>query len=350
MKSVSTSWIFALLCVLLACALIVSMGKGAVAIHPLQVIDILSHRAGMNLHTGYAEVQEDVLLAIRAPRVLLAMLIGSSLAVSGTAMQGLFRNPLADPGLIGISSGASLAAVSAIVCGVKDITASSGISSTHFLSLITFGGALITAVIVYRLAQSGGKTVITTMLLVGIAVNALAGAGTGVFTYAATDAQLRSITFWMLGSMGGASWSNVLGIAPFTVLPVLVFPFLAKALNAFSLGEANAAYLGTRTERVKRIVLLLTALCVGASVAIAGVIGFIGLVVPHILRLTVGPDNRKLLLLSPLLGACLLVTADLIARTVFIPAEIPIGILTALIGAPVFLYMVIRELNTPKNC
>ncbi|MCC6187214.1 MAG: iron ABC transporter permease [Chitinophagaceae bacterium] len=337
----------------ISCLLIVSvvmgMGMGAVSISPLQIMAILVGKTSMNTSIQYSDVQESVLVAIRLPRVLLAVLIGSSLAISGAAMQGLFRNPLADPSLIGISSGASFAAVAAIVLGINSVGIITSVAGTYALSFVTFLGALITAVLVYRLSQSGGKTIITTMLLAGIAINSLAGAGTGLFTYAANDAQLRSITFWMLGSLGGATWSSVLGILPFTLLPVFVLPHFAKALNAFSLGEANAAHLGTNTERVKIIIVLLAALCVGASVAVAGIIGFVGLVVPHIIRLSIGPDNRYLLLLTPILGALLLVSADLAARTLFIPSELPIGIITSLIGAPFFLYMVVKELKTQKN-
>lgn len=335
--------------VLLLISVLMAMGLGAVSISPLQILAILVKQTGMKTDIQYTTVQESVLMAIRLPRVIMAVLIGSSLSVSGAAMQGLFRNPLADPGLMGISSGASLAAVAAIVLGIHSNTFFSGVLGVYALSVVTFLGALITAVVVYKIAQSGGKTIIATMLLAGIAINSLAGAGTGLFTYSANDVQLRSITFWMLGSLGGATWSNVLGILPFTLLPVLVLPRMAKSLNAFSLGESNAAHLGTNTELVKRMVVLLTALCVGASVAVAGVIGFIGLVVPHIIRLSIGPDNRYLLLLAPVLGALLLVSADLAARTLFIPTELPIGIITSLIGAPVFLYIVIKELKTQRT-
>jgi iron complex transport system permease protein len=334
---------------LLFIAVFSSIGMGAVIITPLQIAGIFCKAMGVTTNIAFTESQEAVMMAIRLPRVLLAILVGAALSVSGAAMQGLFRNPLADPSLIGISSGASLAAVASIVLGLNSITTLTGIWGSYTLSIITFAGAFLTAIVVYRLSQSGGKTIIATMLLAGIAINALAAAGTGVFTYAANDAQLRSITFWMLGSLGAATWNNVLGILPFTLLPVIILPTMAKALNAFALGEANAAHLGTNTERVKKTVVLLTALSVGATVAVAGVISFIGLVVPHIIRLLLGPDNRYLLLIAPLLGAFLLVSADVLARTVFIPAELPIGIITSLIGAPVFLYIVIKELNDQKN-
>jgi iron complex transport system permease protein len=335
--------------VLLLIAVLSGIGMGAVVISPLQICAIFCSRMGLNLDVPYTSSQEAVMMAIRLPRVLQAVLVGSSLALSGAALQGLFRNPLADPSLLGVSSGASFAAVGSIVLGVNSYAPLSGILGIYTLSVITFIGALITSVIVYRLSQSGGKTVISTMLLTGIAINALAAAGTGVFTYSASDAQLRSITFWMLGSLGGATWNNLLGILPFTLIPLFVLPLLAKPLNAFSLGEGNAAHLGVRTERVKKLVVLLTSLCIGASVAVTGVISFVGLVIPHIIRLTAGPDNRYLLFLAPVLGAFLLVCADIVARTIFIPAELPIGILTSLIGAPVFLYIVIKELKVQNS-
>jgi iron complex transport system permease protein len=349
MKSTKNKFITIIISILLVCSILVGMGYGAVAIAPLQIIAIISNALGLKgIHVDYTEIQSSVLLAIRIPRVLLGLIIGASLSLSGAAMQALFRNPLADPGLIGISSGASFAAVGAIVLGIHNIPFVSGIFSTYALSIITFLGALITSILVYRISQSGGKTIIATMLLAGIAFNALAGAGTGIFTYLASDAQLRSITFWMLGSLGGATWNNVLGILPFTLLPIIIFPLMGKSLNAFSLGEENAAHLGTNTELIKKTVIILTALCVGAAVSVSGVIGFVGLVVPHIIRLTLGPDNRILLILAPLLGGFLLISADVLARTLFMPAELPIGILTSLVGAPLFLYIVVKELRKQR--
>jgi iron complex transport system permease protein len=348
MKSQRIKIITIISIVLLLISVLLGVGMGAVVIAPAQAVAILLKSVGINTGVAFTPTQEAVLMAIRLPRVLLAITIGASLAVSGASMQGLFRNPLADPSLIGISAGASLSAVSAIVLGIHTSVAMTGLLGIYALSVITFTGALITAWLVYKLSQSGGKTIISTMLLAGIAINALAGAITGVFTYAASDVQLRSITFWMLGSLGGATWNNLLGILPFTIIPIFVLPTMAKALNAFALGESNAAHLGIRTERVKKTVVVLTALCVGAAVSVAGVISFVGLVVPHIIRLTLGPDHKHLLYLSGVLGAFLLVSADLVSRTAFIPAELPIGILTSLIGAPLFLYMVIKERKTQK--
>lgn len=336
------SWVVA--AIVLLVFMIAGMAIGSVHISPIALCSILARNAGLPVHQDFTEIQESVLLIIRMPRVLMAVLVGASLSSAGAAMQGLFRNPLADPGLIGISSGASLAAVAAIVSGIHF----SGSLNVALLSLITFSGALLTVFVVYRISRLNGKTVVSTLLLAGVAINALTGAATGVFTYAANDVQLRSITFWMLGSLGGATWAQVWGILPFTLLPVCFLPRLAKGLNALALDEHNAIYLGVPVERIKHLILFLSACCVGASVSVTGVIGFVGLVVPHMVRLTTGPDHRSLLILAPLIGASLLVGADLAARTLFSPSELPIGVITALVGAPLLLYIIIKDVRTQK--
>lgn len=338
-------WYVALIAALLV-AMLLGAGLGALSIAPGEIFRILGSRLGgenaVSL-TNEEKVHEAVLLAIRLPRVCLAVLVGASLAIAGAAMQGLFRNPLADPGLIGISSGASVSAVAFIVLSGRLLGGLSGVAGVYSLSVITFLGALASAVIVYRLSQAGGKTIVTMMLLAGIGINAIALSGTGFFTYTATDSQLRSIAFWTLGSLGGANWTVVTGILPFTILALILLPLMGKSLNAFALNETNAAHLGVRTERVKTTVILLSALCVGASVAVSGVIAFVGLIVPHIIRLISGPDHRYLLPLSALGGAILLLVADLIARTAFGNTELPIGVLTSLIGGPFFLFLLLRE-------
>lgn len=281
-------------------------------------------------------------MEIRAPRVALGMLVGAGLAMTGATIQGLFRNPLADPGLIGVSSGAALAAVSVIVLGA---TAFQGLSHTlgaYTLPLAAFIGSLLVTGLVYRLANVEGRTDIATMLLAGIAINALLGAATGLLTYAANDAQLRTLTFWLMGSLGSATWTQVFTALPLILLPVLILPWFAPALNAVLLGEAEAGHLGFNLERIKQVLIILVALIVGTAVALTGVIGFVGLVVPHLLRLAFGPDHRLLLPASALLGASLLLLADLIARTVVNPAELPIGIITALLGGPFFLWLLNR--------
>ncbi|WP_414440394.1 FecCD family ABC transporter permease [Burkholderia sp. 22PA0106] len=275
-----------------------------------------------------------VLLEIRAPRVVLAALVGIGFGASGAAMQALFRNPLADPGLVGVSSGAALGAAALIVLG--PMLASATVPAA-WLPVAAFAGALAVAALVYRLAATQGRLALPLLLLAGIAINALAGAAIGLLTYVASDAQLRSLTFWSLGSVGGAQWSTIAVVAPFALAGTAWLLRERDALNALQLGEAEALHLGVPVQRVKRGVLIATALGIGALVSCTGVIGFIGLVAPHCVRLVCGPDQRVVMPGAALLGALLVVAADLAARTVVAPVEIPLGILTALIGAPFFL-------------
>lgn len=329
--------------ILLLLVCLAGIGIGAVSISPGQVLSILASRMGLATPWLFDSRQEAVLMAIRLPRVLLGVLIGAALASSGAALQGLFRNPLADPGLLGISSGAALGATAVIVLGG---TALAGVSSTlgyAALPLAAFVGGIITTLVVYRLSLVGGRTVVVTMLLAGIAINALAGATTGLFIFMADDEQLRTITFWSLGSLGGATWRAVWTAAPFVALAVLFLPRFSRSLNAFLLGEREAGHLGISTERVKRTIVALVALAVGASVAVAGIIGFVGLIVPHLVRLLTGPDHRYVMPGSALLGGALLVAADIVARTIVAPAELPIGIVTAMLGAPFFLWLLLRS-------
>lgn len=334
--------------VLLLGTVILSSCIGAVKISVAELLAILGNQAGFSAAAGFKAQQAAVLLNIRLPRVVLGVLIGAGLGISGAAVQGLFRNPLAEPGLIGISSGASLFAVFMIVLEAGVFRSLSGMIGSYALSLAAFAGACITTSIVYRLSVRNGRTVTTTLLLSGIAINALAGALTGLLTYMATDEQLRTITFWNLGSLGGASWATVTGLLPFILIPVAALPLMAKPLNALGLGDAEALHMGVDVRKLKRIIILLSTVAVGASVAVAGLIGFIGLIVPHILRMTFTADNRLVLPGSAILGAVLLTLADLLARTIVVPAELPIGILTALIGTPVFLYIIITERNKNK--
>jgi iron complex transport system permease protein len=314
-----------------------------VSITPGQLLAILARRSGLTLPWHYAAQQEAVLLAIRLPRVLLGGLIGAGLATAGAAMQGLFRNPLADPGLVGVASGAALAVVAVIVLGATVCTGVTRLLGPFTLQAAAFGGGVVTTLVVYWLASLSGRTVVATMLLAGIAVNALTGAGIGLLTFVATDAQLRNITFWSLGSLSGATWTAVGAVLPCIVPAVVCLLGLARALNVLLLGESEAGHLGIDLERVKRLVVLCVALAVGAAVSVAGIIGFIGLVVPHLLRLAIGPDHRYLLPGSALLGASLLLGADLVARTLSAPAELPIGIVTAALGAPFFLWLLLRH-------
>ena len=320
----------------LAVVIIIAIGVGAVEIRPAQVISILISYLGIEPFAEFTAIQERVLYAIRLPRVVLGALVGAALAVSGAAMQGLFRNPLADPGLLGISSGASLAATASIVLGFSAV----GIYS---LPLAAFLGAVVTTAIIYLIAQERGRVNVATMLLAGIAINAIGGAMTGLFVYVASDVELRTITFWQLGSLSSAGWSSVLTAGPFLLGTIIAMPFLANALNAMLLGESNARHLGVPVDTIKWVIISLVALGVGAGVAVSGMIGFVGLVVPHLIRLWLGPNHRTLLPASALLGAILLILADLLARTVVVPAELPIGIVTAVMGGPFFLWLLLRD-------
>ena len=297
----------------------------------------------LGLPVGSAELQQAELILgqIRLPRSLLGLCVGAVLALSGVAMQGLFRNPLADPGLVGVAGGAALGAAIAIVGGSL-IGGLPAAWSPYLLSICAFGVGLLVTAIVYRFGRRDGQTHVATMLLAGVAMTAMSGAGVGLFTYLADDATLRSLTFWNLGSLNGASYPRLWPLLLVTLGVALWLPRRADALNALLLGESEARHLGFNVERIKLELVLCTALGVGAAVAAAGLIGFIGLVVPHLMRLLVGPDHRVLLPASLLAGASLLLLADLAARLVLAPAELPIGIITALLGGPFFLYLLVR--------
>ncbi|MEI9599835.1 iron ABC transporter permease [Moellerella wisconsensis] len=277
-------------------------------------------------------------LNIRLPRILLAILIGLALAVSGAIMQGLFRNPLADPGLLGISSGAALAVAAFIVIpfSLPSILANYGHLSAAFV------GSLAVSMIIFSLNRlSSGN--LSRLLLAGIAINALCMSFVGVLSYISDDQQLRTFSLWMMGSLGKVDWQSLL-IATSVILPTCFICFLqGKKLNLLQLGDEDAHYLGLQVERTKFTLLLLSALLIGCAVAMSGVIGFIGLVVPHLIRMTFGPDHRWLLPGSALVGAILLLIADTIARTLVAPAEIPVGLLTGLIGGPYFLWLILRQ-------
>jgi iron complex transport system permease protein len=331
------------LCLILLFVVVISADKGAVEINPRQIFAILLKVFGIHSNVDFSTVQESTLLDIRLPRVVLGMLVGAALGICGAAMQGLFRNPLADPTLIGISSGAALAATTMVIVGDAVSLALPPIFALFAFPFAAFLGALVTTLLIYRLSTIAGQTAVATLLLAGIAINALAQAFSGFLTFYATDTQIRSLTFWKLGSLGGGSWSSVLTITPFILVPVLLFSRLARPLNALLLGESEAGHLGFDIEKIKKQTIVFVALAVGASVAFTGLISFVGLVVPHLLRLIIGPDHRYLLPGSALLGAILLLTADLTARTLVAPAEMPIGVLTAIVGAPFFLWLLLRD-------
>ncbi len=330
----------ALVCLAMTIA-ILSLGVGAVRIPPGRILAVLggwlSGDAAM-----LASRDALVVLNIRLPRLLLGALVGAGLAVAGALMQGLFRNPLADPGLVGVSAGAGLAAAATIVLGEWLLAGLIGKVPFALLPAGAFLGGLLTTMLLYLIATREGRTSVSTMLLAGVALGAMAGAMTGFLAFLSDDRQLRDLTFWSLGSLGGANWAKVWAIAPVMLVLIAAMGLLARGLDALALGEAEAYHLGVPVQRLKAAVIVLTALAVGASVAAAGLIGFVGIVVPHMLRLVVGAGHRALLPMSALGGATLVVGADAIARVAVAPAELPIGIVTAAIGAPFFLWLLLR--------
>ena len=285
---------------------------------------------------------DTILFDIRLPRILLAIFVGAVLATTGAVMQGLFRNPLADPSLIGVSSGASVGA-SLMIVTAGGFIQGSALVGLSLVSIGAFVGGFTATLLVYRLATSGMGTSVTTMLLAGIAIGALAGALNSLLSYFSDNDMLRQISLWQMGNLSGASWLKVSIMGVVTILLMGLFPRDSRALNALLLGESEARHLGINVQRVKRRLIVLTALGVGVSVAVAGLVGFVGLIMPHIIRLMIGPDHRWLIPASGLAGAILLVVADSLARVVVIPAELPTGILTAILGAPFFVALLLQQ-------
>jgi len=288
--------------------------------------------------------QEGMILgAIRLPRVFLAGMVGLCLAVCGTAMQGLFRNPLADPSLIGVSSGASAGASLMIVLGGGALLQGGQFAGLSVVALGAFGGGFLAVILVYRLATSDTGTSVATMLLAGIAISALAGALNSLFSFVADDEMLRRISLWQMGSLDAANWPRVWVAALAVLVVATLLPREGTALNAMLLGESEARHLGVAVDAVKRRLIMMTAVAIGISVAVAGTISFVGLIVPHIIRLLIGPDHRYLIPASAMAGAMLLILADAFARVVVAPAELPAGILTALLGTPFFFSLLAQK-------
>ncbi|ATG00815.1 MULTISPECIES: FecCD family ABC transporter permease [Lelliottia] len=290
------------------------------------------------LWSGHDETLRQIWLTIRLPRVLLALVIGGSLALAGCVMQGLFRNPLADPGLLGISSGAACAVALWVVLPLS----LPALLMLYAPMLAAFAGALAATLVIFLLSQQQVST-LSRLLLVGIAINALCGAVVGVMSWVSNDAQLRQLSLWGMGSLGSAQWSTLLAATSLMIPAVMVIWRLAGALNLLQLGDEEAHYLGIDVRAVQRMLLLCSALLVASAVAVSGVIGFIGLVVPHLVRMWLGADHRAVIPGSVLAGAFLLLIADTLARTVVTPAEMPVGLLTSLLGAPWFLWLIFRR-------
>ena len=294
-------------------------------------------------------VHEGLFFEIRLPRTLLCVFVGAALSVSGALMQSLFRNPIVEPGLIGTSAGSALGAALLIVLGSNSFFTNIAFLGDLLMPFCAFLGGLIATALVYYFSASLNRVNVSIMILAGIAVNAIANGGTGFLAYIARDPQARSITFWSLGSLSGANWQPVWIVGCSTITGIILALRFSRPLNALQLGDSEAGYLGVHTERLKISVILVNTLLVSVATSIVGIIAFVGLIVPHLLRLLKGSDNRYLLIGSSLLGASLLVLTDVVCRIVIAPAEMPVGIVTAFVGAPVFLWLLSRYKNNQQK-
>lgn len=322
------------------CLLVLTAVSLTLGAFPISIAKVIEFLFGVQWGEQALTVQDrNVLLQIRLPRIVMAILVGGSLALAGAALQGLFRNPLVEPGLIGVSSGSALFAVIYIVFG-SSITWLAWMGKVG-LALFAFVGGLVNTALVYKLSSKAGKTDISLLILAGVALNALAGALIGLTIFYADDAALRNFTFWSLGDVGGANWQKVLILALVSTVPVGLILSQYQALNALAIGESEAFHMGVHVQQTKLIVLIGSALIVGTAVAFTGTIGFVGLVIPHLLRIVFGADHRLILPASWLAGAILLSIADTLARTMVAPSEMPIGIITAIIGAPFFIWLLV---------
>ena len=330
-----TAVLFVVLGVLLAAAVVVAAGIGQVHIPAADVIASLGRRLGLDLGGGAEDLAERVLWEVRLPRVVLGVAVGAALGCAGALMQGVFGNPLAEPGIIGVSSGAAVGAAAAIVAGAT-------VMGPWTVAICGFAGGALTATVVYAMSRSNGRTEIVTLILTGIAVNAAAGAIIGLLMFFSDENTVRAIAFWNLGSLAPATWSVVAAVVPCVVLGIAVALRHGRQLDLLTLGERAAATLGLRVERLRVTLIVVTSLLTAAAVSFTGVVAFVGLVVPHVIRSIAGPGHRVLIPASALGGAFVLLAGDLVARTLVDYQELPLGVLTALIGAPTFFVLLRR--------
>jgi iron complex transport system permease protein len=319
-----------------------SLSIGAVSIPLQDVAVLLLQKLGAFHATEVDEVHRVVLNTIRLPRIVMTVLIGAALGVSGAALQGLFRNPLVESGLVGVSGGAAVGVVLIVVFGSPIALVQGELLYNVLIPLVAFTAGLAATFLVLKLSHQSGRTNIAVLILIGVAINALAGAVIGLAIFYADESQLRTFTFWTLGDLGGASWDKLMIAAPLLVLSSTVLILYSSELNALAIGEPEAYHMGVNVERTKKMIVFLSALGVGVSVSLAGMIGFVGLVVPHLIRVLFNADNTLVLPASVLGGAWLLIIADIIARTVVTPSELPIGVVTALIGSPFFIGLLLK--------
>jgi iron complex transport system permease protein len=323
------------LTIALAVACVVAAAVGAFSIPVPDILGSVAHRIGLDVGPVPDAVADSVLWEIRFPRIALAVVVGGALGCAGAAMQGTFGNPLAEPGIVGVSSGAALGAVAGIALGFAGL-------GTWSLTMVAFVGGLVTVAVVYLASRADGRTEVVTLILTGIAVNALTGAVIGLMTFFADDAELRSITFWSLGSVAQATWAKVAVVAPLALLGVALACARSRSLDLLALGDRAATHVGVDVDRLRIAMLAVVAVLTASAVAVSGIILFVGLVVPHLIRMVAGPGHRLLLPASAIGGAALLVVADLVARTIAAPAEVPLGVLTALVGSPFFFWLLRR--------
>jgi iron complex transport system permease protein len=339
----SNRQIFLLLALVLAGMLVLSAAIGAFSFTPSEMFRYVGQGFGWMQTTDADALDRNVFLRLRLPRVILSALTGAVLGVSGALMQGLFRNPIVEPGLTGTSSGAAFGAALVFVFGGRGAVAFTSALGSLAVPFVAFLGAFAATILVYRLSSSFGKVNIFTLLLAGIAVNAVCAAGTGFLSYVARDPQARNIVFWNLGTFTTADWRGVELVGVVFLLCFFWVQRHGKSLNALMLGESEATYLGIDPQRLILSLLVINTLMVAVTTAMVGVIAFIGLVIPHLLRIMKSSDYNFLLPASALLGAVIMTAIDIVARIVIPPAELPIGIITAVVGAPVFLWVLLRQ-------
>jgi iron complex transport system permease protein len=320
----------------LAGVVVVSLGLGQYSLSPTEVVGVLLRAVGLPTEWAPdASTAAGVVLDIRLPRIVLGILVGAALAVSGVLMQAIFGNPLADAAVVGVSSGAALGAAASLTLGLTVL----GLWTTPAFAFV---GGLAAVLSVYGISRSGGRTEVVTLLLTGIAINAIAGAGLAFFTFAGTTSTREQIMFWQLGSLNGALWQNIALVAPLVAVGIAGALAVAGKLDLFALGERTARHLGLRVELLRVTVIVMVAVLVCAAVAFAGIIAFVGLVVPHLMRMAIGPAHLPLVITSALGGALLIAVADVVARTAVPLADLPIGMITALVGGPFFLWLLVR--------
>ena len=341
-RAVRGTTLTVVLAIVLVSGIIVSGMVGQLAISPTEVVGSIVRAIGIdNAWAPTDRIVESTLWVVRFPRVVMALAVGAALAVAGAVMQAIFGNPLAEPGVVGVSSGAALGAAAAIVLGGS--IGMAGALGSWGTAAFAFTGGLLATLLVYFVSRANGRTEVVTLLLTGIAINAFAGAGLAFMLFLGNAASREQIVFWQLGSLNGSRWQEVLVTGVVAVAGTVVAIVIARRLDLLALGERSARHLGINVEALRIGSIVLVALLTGVAVAFSGIIAFVGLVVPHIIRMAIGPSHRPLIIASAVGGGALMVLADLLARTIVSGADLPIGMLTSLVGGPFFFYLLSRQ-------